>query len=119
MGGGWVIGGAPDAVVVCIGAVRVAGFQATLVRGLDVFRDEAKGCLEGVDEIYGYHTHHRAVIGHLWCIEGATMSMNTSLFITITGTSGHGSHPEHLKVAIWKGIEFYQKFHAFIQKEKT
>lgn len=55
------------------------------------------GCLDEVDEVYGFHQWPTAPLGQLWCKEGPVMSEITILEINIIGTSGHGSEPEKLK----------------------
>ena len=52
-----------------------------------------KGCLNGVDEVYGFHNAPSDPIGFLRCKEGAVMSEVTVLNITIKGTGGHESSP--------------------------
>jgi len=42
------------------------------------------------------------------------MSKITIFQLKIIGTGGHGSEPENLKVAIWKGIDFYQQMQVFL-----
>jgi metal-dependent amidase/aminoacylase/carboxypeptidase family protein len=49
------------------------------------------GCLDEVDEVYGFHQWPTAPLGQLWCKEGPVMSEITILEINIIGTSGHGS----------------------------
>lgn len=51
------------------------------------------GCLDGVDEVYGFHNWPAGAFGHLWCKEGAVMSQITIMKILIVGTGGHGSEP--------------------------
>jgi len=63
-----------------------------------------KGCLEGVNEIYGFHNWPSGKLGDLWCKEGPVMAKYTELNIRITGEGGHGSSPEGIKVAILKGV---------------
>jgi hippurate hydrolase len=50
-----------------------------------------QGCLEGVDEVYGFHNWPAGKFGELWCKEGPVMSQVTVIDIKITGTGGHGS----------------------------
>jgi hippurate hydrolase len=78
-----------------------------------------QGCLEGVDEVYGFHNWPAGKFGELWCKEGPVMSQVTVIDIKITGTGGHGSEPETLKVAIWKAVEFYQKMMKFLDELKA
>jgi len=68
-----------------------------------------QGCLDGVDEVYGFHNWPVGKFGDLWCKEGPVMSQISIIKVTITGTGGHGSEPEKLKVALWKAVTFYQQ----------
>ncbi len=52
-----------------------------------------QGCLEGVDEVYGFHNWPVGKFGDLWCKEGPVMSQISIIKVTITGTGGHGSEP--------------------------
>ena len=51
------------------------------------------GCLDDVDEVYGFHQVPRYPFGQLLCKEGPVMSGYTGLYIWIYGTGGHGSEP--------------------------
>ena len=51
------------------------------------------GCLEGVDEVYGFHNWPVGKLGDVWCKEGAVMSQISILKIIIIGEGGHGSAP--------------------------
>jgi hippurate hydrolase len=51
------------------------------------------GCLNGVNEIYGYHNHNLLPMGILWCNKGPVMSQPTTANIKIIGDGGHGSEP--------------------------
>ena len=75
-----------------------------------------KGCLEGVNEVYGFHNWPVGKFGDIWCKEGPVMAQATINKIKIIGDGGHGSAPEGLKVAIWKGVWFYSEIQAFIKK---
>ena len=77
-----------------------------------------QGCLEGVDEVYGFHNWPVGNFGDIWCKEGAVMSKITVIKVGIVGTGGHGSEPEKLKVAIWKAVDFYQKITQFVEQLK-
>jgi hippurate hydrolase len=50
-----------------------------------------EGCMEGVDEVYGFHNWPTSKAGELWILPGAVMSSIVILKIRIIGTMGHGS----------------------------
>merc|ERR1719329_1668175 len=52
-----------------------------------------EGCLDGVDEIYGWHNWPAWPLGDLRVKVGAVMAHATSFTVTITGRGGHGSQP--------------------------
>jgi len=52
-----------------------------------------EGCLEGVDEIYGWHNWPTALLGHLLVAPGPVMARTSSFEIKIQGRGGHGSQP--------------------------
>lgn len=52
-----------------------------------------EGCLEGIDEVYGYHNIPNFDEGDIRVVEGGIFAMSTSFIITITGQGGHGSSP--------------------------
>ena len=54
----------------------------------------ADGCLDGVDECYGYHNWPSFKIGTLVVKPGPVMAHPTTFTITITGKGGHGSQPQ-------------------------
>lgn len=51
------------------------------------------GCLEGVDEVYGYHNWPAFPLGQLHVKAGAVMAHPTSFEILVEGRGGHGSQP--------------------------
>lgn len=51
------------------------------------------GCLEGVDEIYGFHNRPMFKEGIISTKPGAVMASATIVRITVNGVSGHGSSP--------------------------
>lgn len=53
----------------------------------------AEGCLEGVDEAYGYHNWPAFAYGTLVVQPGPVMAHPTTVTITVTGKGGHGSQP--------------------------
>ena len=58
-----------------------------------------EGCLEGVDEVYGYHNWPAFTMGHLLVKPGPVMAHTTELRITIEGKGGHGSQPQRRRRA--------------------
>ena len=56
-----------------------------------------EGCLEGVDEVYGYHNWPTFDYGRMAVCPGPIMAHPTSFKIVITGKGGHGSQP-HMAV---------------------
>jgi hippurate hydrolase len=52
-----------------------------------------EGCLNGIDEVYGYHNIPNFEEGDIRVIEGAIMSRVTIIRIKILGKGGHGSLP--------------------------
>jgi len=55
------------------------------------------GCLDGVDECYGYHNWPPFKLGYLHVRSGPVMAHPTAFKIEIVGCGGHGSQP-HLAV---------------------
>eukprot|EP00123_Amoebidium_parasiticum_P011948 comp21013_c1_seq1/m.28206 comp21013_c1_seq1/g.28206 ORF comp21013_c1_seq1/g.28206 comp21013_c1_seq1/m.28206 type:complete len:418 (-) comp21013_c1_seq1:458-1711(-) len=52
----------------------------------------AEGCMEGVDEVYGYHnTPHP--LGRIIVTRGTQMALSSRVYITIKGKGGHASTP--------------------------
>ena len=52
-----------------------------------------KGCLEGVDEVYGMHNAPLLNFGFLGIKEGPVLSECTVIQLSIYGDGGHGSAP--------------------------
>ena len=52
-----------------------------------------EGCMNGVDEVYGYHNWPSWPLGHLKVTPGPIMAHPSSFEIVITGKGGHGSQP--------------------------
>ena len=51
------------------------------------------GCLEGVDEIYGWHNWPAFPLGEVRVKEGGVMACEHEWTVTVTGRGGHGSQP--------------------------
>jgi len=56
-----------------------------------------EGCLENIDEVYGYHNIPNFDEGDIRCIEGAFFAAVTIVKITIKGKGGHGSSPHKIR----------------------
>jgi metal-dependent amidase/aminoacylase/carboxypeptidase family protein len=52
------------------------------------------GCMQGVDEVYGYHNWPSWPLGHLKVAPGPVMAHPSSFEIVISGKGGHGSQPQ-------------------------
>lgn len=52
-----------------------------------------EGCLENIDEVYGYHNIPNFDEGDIRVIEGGIFAQSTSFTIKIFGQGGHGSSP--------------------------
>ena len=52
-----------------------------------------EGCLEDIDEVYGFHNIPNFDEGDIRVCSGGFFANSTSLTITITGQGGHGSAP--------------------------
>jgi hippurate hydrolase len=62
-----------------------------------------EGCLEGVDEVYGYHNMPNFDEGDIRVCEGAIFAAVTVVKIKIIGQGGHGSAPHKLRDPITAG----------------
>ena len=77
------------------------------------------GCLDDVDEVYGFHNWPSFPAGQILCKEGPVMSEVTTLKIWIHGTGGHGSEPEKLKESVRAGNKFYSKAMDYLDEVKA
>ncbi len=62
-----------------------------------------EGCLEGVDEVYGYHNVPNFDEGDIRVIEGPISSNSTVVKIRVIGKGGHGSLPHRIRDPITAG----------------
>lgn len=51
------------------------------------------GCLDGVQEVYGYHNVPNFHEADVRVCEGAIMSASDMVYFTVKGKGGHGSSP--------------------------
>jgi hippurate hydrolase len=59
-----------------------------------------EGCLEGVDEVYGYHNIPNFDEGDIRVIDGPIMAEVTIVKIKVLGKGGHGSVPHMINDVI-------------------
>ena len=52
-----------------------------------------EGCMENIEEVYGYHNIPNFDEGDIRVCEGPNWSRVTLVLITIKGQGGHGSSP--------------------------
>ena len=60
-------------------------------------------CLDGVDEVYGFHNVPNFTEGDIRVVSGAVMAASTIVKITIKGKGGHGSLPHKINDVITAG----------------
>merc|ERR1740123_2585460 len=70
-----------------------AGFDFSRTGGGGAVPMIDEGCLENVDEIYGWHNWPAYPLGQVAVTPGPMMAQTTSFDITIRGRGGHGSQP--------------------------
>lgn len=56
-----------------------------------------EGCLEGVDEVYGFHNIPNFDEGDIRVCEGPILACSTRLEMTVKGQGGHGSAPHKIR----------------------
>jgi hippurate hydrolase len=71
-----------------------------------------EGCLEGIDEVYGYHNVPNFEEGDVRVIEGAIMAMVSTVKIKILGKGGHGSLPNKVNDVITAGTAIVNQLHT-------
>jgi hippurate hydrolase len=71
-----------------------------------------EGCLEGIDEVYGYHNIPNFEEGDVRVIEGAIMAMVSIVKIKILGKGGHGSLPNKVNDVITAGTAIVNQLHT-------
>ena len=78
-----------------------------------------EGCLEGVDEVYGFHNWPTYPEGMVAIKSGAMMSQVTVINITFIGKGGHGSAPQKANDPLQPAIDFHLKFREMINEFKA
>jgi hippurate hydrolase len=66
------------------------------------------GCMEGVDEVYGYHNIPNFDEGDIRVCEGPIFAAVTIVKIKIIGQGGHGSAPHKLRDPITAAAMVHQ-----------
>ena len=72
----------------------------------------AEGCLDGVDEVFGFHNISVFPAGEVRVIPGPIMANGTNVVIKINGRGGHGSVPHMVNDVISCGAAILNQFHA-------
>ena len=71
-----------------------------------------EGCLDGVDEVYGYHNIPNFEEGDIRVCEGPIMAKVTTVKIKVIGQGGHGSVPHMIKDVISAGAAILNALHT-------
>ncbi|CAI2371800.1 unnamed protein product [Moneuplotes crassus] len=71
-----------------------------------------EGCLEGVDEVYGYHNAPFGEEGSISLKSGGFMAGSVEIRIEIEGKGGHGSEPAHSIDPITAACSLHASFHS-------
>lgn len=70
------------------------------------------GCLDGVDEVYGFHNMPYFEEGDIRVKPGPIMASSTTVKIRVVGQGGHGSVPHMLKDVITCGGAIINNLHT-------
>ncbi len=71
-----------------------------------------EGCLESIDEVYGYHNVPNFEEGDVRVVPGPIMAKGTTVKIRVIGQGGHGSVPHMLKDVISAGAAIVNALHT-------
>ncbi|CAD8075815.1 unnamed protein product [Paramecium primaurelia] len=82
---------------------------------VDMIRD---GCLENVQEVYGFHQWPTAKIGQVWCKEGSMMSQPIQMQFDFVGKGGHASEPHKFNNPVQCAAEYLYTIHNQLSQEK-
>ncbi|KRX08427.1 Peptidase M20, dimerization domain [Pseudocohnilembus persalinus] len=75
-----------------------------------------EGCLDQVDECYGYHNWPTHPVGYLLVKEGAQMAAVSDIEIKFIGKGGHGSKPECAIDPVQMSVDFHLKFRKLMNE---
>jgi hippurate hydrolase len=78
-----------------------------------------EGCLDGADEVYGFHNMPQIKEGIIAVKEGPMMAEGTLIKINIIGKGGHGSQPEKCNDPLQPAIDLHVKLRDIISDFKT
>ena len=71
-----------------------------------------EGCLDGIDEVYGFHNVPNFDEGDIRVKAGAIMASSTTFSMKITGRGGHGSAPHLVNDVLSCGAAIISSFHT-------
>lgn len=71
-----------------------------------------EGCMDGVDEVYGYHNVPQFDEGDIRVCEGGFFAASTIVNIKIIGQGGHGSSPHKLRDPINAATAVHQALNS-------
>ena len=71
-----------------------------------------EGCLEGVEEVYGFHNMPHFKEGEIRVIPGPIMASSTTVKMRVIGQGGHGSVPHLIKDVISCGGAIINNLHT-------
>ena len=71
-----------------------------------------EGCLDGVDEVYGYHNVPNYTEGDVRVQSGPIMAQGSTVKIKVIGKGGHGSVPHMLNDVISAGAAIINNLHT-------
>ena len=71
-----------------------------------------EGCLDGIDEVYGYHNIPNFDEGDIRVCAGPFMASSTIVTIKVKGKGGHGSLPHKVNDPISAGALMLTSFHS-------
>ena len=71
-----------------------------------------EGCLENIDEVYGFHNRPQFDEGDIRVCPGPLTASLTIVSITLKGKGGHGAYPHKINDPISAGALMLNSFHS-------
>jgi metal-dependent amidase/aminoacylase/carboxypeptidase family protein len=71
-----------------------------------------EGCLDNIDEVYGYHNIPNFDEGDIRVCEGPIMAAHSIVRVTVTGQGGHASAPHKIKDPITAAALIHSAFNS-------
>jgi hippurate hydrolase len=71
-----------------------------------------EGCLNNIDEVYGFHNIPNFEEGDIRVVEGPIMASGATVKIRVVGQGGHGSVPHMIKDVITAGASILNALHT-------